>query len=163
MSLQSGLKQKFICDDNLGKLARYLRVFGYDTLFFSPIDNSRLIQLSLDEKRYILTRDNRLIERTLVRDFFLITYDLWPDQLRAVRDRFTLRLSEKNMFTRCLEDNAVTRKVLKEKIKNLVYPYTYQHHDEYRQCPECGRVYWPGSHVEVIRDRLKGLGLIASE
>jgi uncharacterized protein with PIN domain len=150
---------RFICDDNLGKLARYLRVGGFDTVFEKEIDNSRLIQISLDDKRYILTRDHRLIERRLVRYYFLIENDLWPDQVKAVINHFEIEFNRTQMFTRCLEDNALIILVEKEAIQHLVYPYTYEHHDDFRQCPQCQRVYWSGDHIKAIIDRLESAGI----
>jgi uncharacterized protein with PIN domain len=150
---------RFICDDNLGKLARYLRVGGFDTLFEKDIDNSRLIQLSLDDRRHILTRDHRLIERRLVRYYFFIKHDLWPDQLRSVMNHFDLAIEKGMLFTRCLEDNAVIVPVNKEDIQTLVYPYTYEKFDAFRQCPVCKRVYWPGSHTKVMLGRLEQAGI----
>jgi uncharacterized protein with PIN domain len=151
---------KFICDDNLGKLARYLRVGGFDTIYEKSISKSRLIQISLDENRYILTRARRLIERTLVRKFFLINHDLWSDQLRDVINHFNLQYSSKRMFQRCLEDNAVIVPVNKTVIKNLVWQYTYENHDSFRQCPVCKRIFWTGSHITVMKQRLQKDGIV---
>jgi uncharacterized protein with PIN domain len=153
---------RFICDDNLGKLARYLRVGGFDTKFENDIDNSRLIRISLDDKRYILTRDRRLIERRLVRYYFLIEHDLWPEQMKAVLQHFRLAYTRKNMFSRCLEDNTPIVPVEKETIRDLVYPYTFEHHDDFRQCPECRRVYWSGSHTGVILKNLQKAGILSN-
>jgi uncharacterized protein with PIN domain len=150
---------RFVCDDNLGKLARYLRVGGHDTIFDSSIDNNRLIQVSLDEKRYILTRDRQLIERRLVRYYFYIEHDRWEHQLKAVVDRFRLVFSRSRMFTRCLEDNTPTREIAKERVKDRVWPYTYEQNDDFRECPECGRVFWSGSHVRAVLDRLGRAGI----
>ncbi len=150
---------RFICDDHLGKLARYLRVSGFDTLFENDIDNSRLIQFSLDDKRYILTRDRRLLERRLVRYFFLIEHNLWPDQLKAVLDNFDLSINRSRMFTRCLEDNTLIVPVEKETIREIVHPHTYQHHSDYRHCPTCMRVYWSGSHIKAMTKRLSEAGI----
>jgi len=152
-------RPRFVCDDNLGKLARYLRVGGYDTLFDRDIDNNRLISISLDEKRYILTRDKQLIERRLVRYYYLIDHDRWEDQLKAVTDRFGLVFSRSRMFFRCLEDNTLTRKIAREDIRDRVWPYTYDHHDDFRECPECRRVYWSGSHVHAMIERLERAGI----
>ena len=150
---------RFICDDNLGKLARYLRVGGFDTAFEKDIDNSRLIQLSLDDGRYILTRDRRLLERRLVRYYFLIEQDLWPDQLKDVLRNFEIQFKRSRMFSRCLEDNALIVSVDKESIRNLVFPYTYDHHSDFRQCPICRRVYWSGTHIEAMIRRLETAGI----
>jgi uncharacterized protein with PIN domain len=154
---------RFVCDDNLGKLARYLRVGGFDTIFDKNITDGTIIQISLDEQRHILTRDHRLIERTLVRDYFLIENNLWPDQLRAVMSHFGLRFKKERMFVRCLEDNTVIVPVEKKEIKELVYPFTYKTHDEFRQCPTCKRVYWSGTHITAVTDRLKRNGFVIAD
>ncbi|MEE9441526.1 MAG: Mut7-C RNAse domain-containing protein [candidate division Zixibacteria bacterium] len=151
---------KFICDDNLGKLARYLRLVGCDVMYENDISNSRLIGISLDENRTILTRDRKIIEKTLVREFLLIEYDQWSLQLKQVISNFNLILDKEKFFKRCLEDNIPTISVTKESIKNLIYPYTYEHHDNFRQCPKCKRIYWHGSHAKAMLAILKQHGIL---
>jgi hypothetical protein len=148
----------FVCDDNLGKLARYLRVCGFDTAFDINISDSEIIRLSLDEERIILTRDHKLVERTLVRNFFLIVDNRWPDQMKKVFQQYRLGIRKSSLFTRCPEDNNLIVDVEKEKIKNLVYPYTFLTHDIFKQCPFCRRVYWSGTHVSVMITRLRDYG-----
>lgn len=143
----------------MGKLARYLRATGYDTAFADDMDNNRLIRISLDEKRYILTRDRRLVERRLVRYCLLLDSDRWQIQIKTVADHFGLVFSKSRMFTRCLEDNTPTVRVAKEDIRERIWPYTYEHHDEFRQCPTCRRVYWAGSHVTAMYARFEEAGI----
>ncbi|MDD4050432.1 MAG: Mut7-C RNAse domain-containing protein [candidate division Zixibacteria bacterium] len=153
---------KFVCDDHLGKLARYLRVGGFDAAFDREMTNSRLLQIALDEERWILTRDRRLIERTLVRNLFFITHDHWPDQLNAVLTHFGLEFRKDRMFSRCLEDNGTIEPAPKEAIEFRVFPFTYQHHDDFYICPICRRVYWSGTHVEATIRRLERFGIMVS-
>jgi len=150
----------FICDDHLGKLARYLRAGGFDTYFSNTLTDSELIRLSLDEHRIILTRDRRLLERRLVRRHLLIESDQWPEQLRQVTKAFNLIWDKDHLFSRCLEDNAVIVSVTKEEVADLVPPYTYSIHDVYRRCPVCGRIFWPGSHTTAILGQLKKAGIL---
>jgi len=159
MESEDQKEPRFICDDNLGKLARYLRVGGYDTFFEKDIDNSRLIRISLDDRRFILTRDHRLIERRLVRYYFLIEQDLWPDQLKAVFGHFGIGYLRSGMFSRCLEDNALIVPADKEAVRDLIFPFTYEHHSDFRQCPACCRVYWSGTHTEAMVRRLEKAGI----
>jgi len=154
---------RFICDDHLGRLARYLRAGGFDTAYEKDISDSRLIQVALDDGRRILTRDRRLIERTLVRDVFLVTADRWPEQIQEVMQHFDLGYSRERMFTRCLEDNALTLTVAKETIEAKVFPYTYVHHDVYRLCPACRRIYWSGTHVDAMIARLRRHGIVVAQ
>jgi uncharacterized protein with PIN domain len=153
------VEPKFVCDDHMGKLARYLRVAGYDTVFDNAMDNNRLIQISLDDKRYILTRDRRLIERRLVRYYLLLESERWQDQIKVVADHFGLAFSKSRMFTRCLEDNSLTVPVGKEDIRGRVWPYTYEHHNEFRTCPQCQRIYWAGTHVSAMFTRFEEAGI----
>ncbi len=156
-------ESRFICDDHLGRLARYLRAGGFDTAYEKDMNDSRLIQVALDEDRQILTRDRRMIERILVRDVFLLTTDLWPEQIWQVMQHFGLRYSRERMFTRCLEDNALTLAVAKETIKARIFPYTYSHHDDYRFCPACRRIYWSGTHVTAMIARLRRHGIVVTQ
>lgn len=152
----------FICDDHLGKLARYLRLGGFDTAYSRDTSDNQLIAVALNENRYILTRDHWLIKRRLVRSYLLIESDSWPDQLRQVFDRFGLSFRRDRMLTRCLEDNTATEAARKDQIEKLVYPYTLKHHADFRQCPLCKRVYWSGSHVAAMIDRLAEQGFVIS-
>lgn len=162
MESQIPSEPKFVCDDHLGKLARYLRVGGFDTAFDREMTNSRLLQIALDEGRWILTRDRRLIERTLVRDLYFITHDRWPDQLQEVLSHFGMEFRKDRMFRRCLEDNGAIEPTPKETIVSRVFPFTYQHHDTFYVCPICKRVYWSGTHVEAMVRRLERFGIMVS-
>ena len=148
----------FACDDNLGKLARYLRVGGFDTFFCDKIIDNSLVRLALDENRIILTRDSQLIKRRLVRRYELIISDHWPNQLRFVMDRFNLGFTIARLFTRCLEDNALINRVEKESVIDRVYPYTYENHTKFKECPLCQRIYWSGTHTRSIISRLEKNG-----
>lgn len=145
----------FACDDNLGKLARYLRVGGFDTFFCNKITDNSLIRRALDDNRIILTGDNQLIKRRLVRRYVLIISDSWPDQLRFVLDSFGLQFTKTGLFSRCLEDNALINEIEKESVIDRVYPYVYENHTEFMECPYCRRIYWPGTHTRSIIDRLE--------
>ncbi|MEZ5358820.1 MAG: Mut7-C RNAse domain-containing protein [Candidatus Zixiibacteriota bacterium] len=154
------IEHRFICDDHLGKLARYLRVCGFDTVFDRTMGNGQLLQIALQDNRHILTRDTGLIEFTLVRNYILIESDDWAEQLKQVVDEYALTIDTAQFFSRCLEDNAPTVAVEKSSIRDLVYPYTYENHDDFRQCPLCRRVYWHGTHVKAMLDRLTAQGII---
>ncbi|MFH1701619.1 MAG: Mut7-C RNAse domain-containing protein [Candidatus Zixiibacteriota bacterium] len=152
---------KFICDDNLGKLARYMRFLGFDVAYKKNISNSHLLGISLDESRTILTRDRKIIEKTLVRDFLLVEDNHWASQLKQVISKFSLIPVQDCIFKRCSEDNTVTLQVKKEAIKNEVYPFIYEYHDNFRRCPLCQKIYWHGSHAKAVLAILKRHGFLA--
>ncbi len=153
---------KFICDDNLGKLAKWLRTLGYDTLFFDPIEDGELVARALKDDRVVLSRDTQLLrfKLKLGERLVLIQSDKPLQQLKQVLTHLDLRPDGNLLFSRCLLCNEPLEDVEKESIKERLYPYVYQTHDEFSLCPKCDRIYWPATHVHRMRDRLSESGII---
>lgn len=142
---------KFIADSMLGRLARWLRIMGYDTSYSSFISDRELIKKGREEKRIILTRDTNLIKCKLVKDYLFIKSDNLEEQIRqVVGAQYTVPLP----FSRCLLCNQEIREIKKEKIKKKVPPYVYKTQDGFAWCPQCGKIYWEGTHVEKAKKRL---------
>ncbi len=146
---------KFICDDNLGRLAKWLRTLGYDTLFYPTISDEELIKKALDEERVILTRDNNLIQMKVVQNHLLIKSDQPLEQLKQVVQHLKLKRDEEILFTRCSVCNTELKPVEKEKIKERLYPYVYKTQDNFVYCSACDKIYWPATHVEHMKQKLK--------
>ena len=153
---------KFICDDNLGKLTKWLRTLGYDTLFFDPIEDGELVARALKEDRVVLSRDTHLtrFKLKLGDRLLLITTDKPLEQLKQVIEHFKLKKEQMPLFSRCLVCNQLLEKVEKEKIKDRLYPYVYRTQSEFVYCPECDRVYWSATHVERMHQKLSESGII---
>ncbi len=150
---------QFICDEQLGRLARYLRLAGFDTVYRNPIDDAELISIALNEKRFILSRDHRLEEKILARRCLILESDDWMEQFKTVLAELGLALDRKQFFTRCLVDNSATVPVDQVDIKDRIHPYTYEHHTDFRHCPECDRLYWHGSHIKAMMRALTDAGV----
>jgi uncharacterized protein with PIN domain len=148
---------KLLCDDNLGKLAKYLRMLGFDTFFKVDISDSELLGVMLRENRIVLTRDHHLIKRIEPGRFVLIETDSPEEQLKHVVESLKLPVDRDNLFSRCLECNEVCVDVAKDEIKDEVFPYIIKTHDSFRRCPSCGRIYWQGSHYKDMMEKLKGV------
>lgn len=146
---------KFICDDNLGRLAKWLRTLGYDTLFYPTISDQELIKKALDEERIILTRDNNLIQMKVVQNHLLIKPDQPLEQLKQVIQHFNLKRDEEILFTRCSICNTELKPVEKEKIKDRLYPYVYKTQNDFVYCSSCDKIYWPATHVDRMKEKLK--------
>ena len=148
----------FIADSNVGKLARWLRIMGYDALFFNHIEDSDLVKIALKEKRVVLTRDTHIQERRVVTSgqvrVILTRSENPKHQLRQVIDELQLdwRLRQ---FTRCLECNDSLEPRTKEEVKELVPPYVFRTQAQYMQCPSCRRVYWRGTHWQRMKEGLE--------
>ena len=148
---------KFLCDDNLGKLAKYLRILGFDTFFKETISDAELLAVMLKQNRIVLTRDHNLIKKIEPGKYTLIETDSPDEQLKAVIRSLNLKADENELFSRCLICNEVCHDVAKEDIADEVFPYTIKTHEHFKKCPACGRVYWQGSHYKDMVEKLRGV------
>jgi len=148
---------KFIVDNNVGKLARWLRMMGYDALFFSGSDDSHMVAIALAQGRVVLTRDTRIMKRRVVTRgqlrAILISSDKPELQLRQVIDNLNLD-SQFRPFTLCLECNQPLVDRSREEVKDLVPPFVFQTQSQYMQCPACHRIYWRGTHWQAMTQKL---------
>ena len=148
---------KFIVDCNVGKLARWLRIAGFDTLFFRSIEDNRLVRIALDEKRVLLTRDTHILERRVAASgrlkVLLIEDDNAKAQLRQVVTTLNLA-DEARPFTRCLQCNDPLLPREKNDVRELVPTYVFRTQEQYMQCPACQRIYWRGTHWEKMSREL---------
>ena len=151
------MEQKFIADAMLGRLARWLRVLGCDVEYFPEIGDAELVDKALHGGRLILTRDTLLVRRKGARDnHFFVTGDHYRDQIRQVVDHFAIDTGER-LLTRCLECNVLLTEIDKSNVYGRVPPYVYATQAEFRACPACGRLYWPGTHRERMLKELENL------
>jgi len=139
----------FLLDGMLGSLARWLRIMGYDSEYLRDEDDRALLAVLGD--RYLLTRDKQLAQRAGPRGFYLESDDL-DVQLSAVVERFDLRPDLER--TRCTACNGLLDKVPKDQVREKVEEGTWNEHQEFWMCRNCGKVYWHGAHWKNIRDRL---------
>jgi uncharacterized protein with PIN domain len=140
----------------LGKLARKLRILGFDTLYYSQISEEEVLEKS--EGRILLTRDKELYRVASSKGFevYYVDHDDWREQLRKVLIDFNLIHSIKP-FTRCVECNAVLVRVNPEEVKGKVPEYVYKTSSEFRMCPNCKKIYWKGTHLDWIAKDMEKL------
>lgn len=151
---------KFIVDSNVGKLARWLRMLGYDAVFFEGEDDAYMIDRALKESRVILTRDTQIMKRGVITGgrlkAILIDSDQPEPQIRQVID--TLHIDfQSRPFTVCLECNNPLEKRNQEEVKERVPPYVFQTQQQYMECPVCHRIYWRGTHWQAMLRKLERL------
>ncbi len=152
----------FVADGHLGSLTRNLRLLGFDVAYPKNADDRQLLDIMTRENRALLTRDRRLLMHGIVR------HGYWPrsqnpdEQTVEVVRRFDL--SELIApFTRCLRCNARLEEAAKADVIDKLEPLTKIYYDQFRRCPDCEQIYWPGSHflklqkrIEEIRSRICG-------
>ncbi|HUM35188.1 MAG TPA: Mut7-C RNAse domain-containing protein [Candidatus Saccharicenans sp.] len=149
----------FIADCMVGKLARWLRLLGFDVSYYSKIEDAKLIELAANENRIILTRDHELINKikkieSLRDKFLLIESERWEEQVEQVLDHFKLRDKIKPN-SRCLDCNAELKSLSKDRARNLVPPFVYEQSSSFALCPVCGRIFWKGTHFRDMENKLR--------
>lgn len=148
---------KFVADCMLGKLAKWLKILGFDVLYFSKAEDRDLVDISRREGRILLTRDTGLIEKTAKRpNRLFVRSDDWEDQVAQVLDELGL-WDEVRPNTRCLECNLPLKPLVKERARNLVTPYVFEHASSFAVCSGCDRVYWQGTHYGDMERKIEAI------
>ncbi|MFV8228656.1 Mut7-C RNAse domain-containing protein [Mycolicibacterium fortuitum] len=140
---------RFVVDVNLGRLARLLRVLGFDVWWSSDADDQTLADISLDQQRILLTRDRGLLKRRTITHGLFVHSQHPEEQTLEVLRRLDLRRQTKP-FTRCVRCNGQLAAVAKDEVIDQLEPLTRRYYDEFSRCPECGRIYWAGSHFDKL-------------
>jgi uncharacterized protein with PIN domain len=141
---------RFVLDVHLGRLARYLRLLGFDTLYRNDYDDDAIIAIARDESRVILTRDRGLLKHGAVKHGYWVRATAPRQQLAEVVRVFDLRGSARP-FTRCIRCNGELQRIPKSAVAERLPPRVRGHFEEFAQCPKCAAVYWPGSHFDKMR------------
>jgi len=141
---------KFILDVHLGKLAKYLRLLGFNVLYDNHYDDKNIIEIAKSQHRIILTRDIGILKNKTVTHGYWVRNIDWKEQVAEILTRFEL-FSKIAPFTRCLECNGVLEPIEKSKIEDQLPPKTKKFYQRYAKCPECNRIYWEGTHYEKMK------------
>ncbi len=152
---------RFVVDGHLGRLAAYLRMLGFDTLYRNDYTDAELARLSAEEGRILLTRDRGLLKRSQVTHGYCLRNTAPREQVVEVLRRFDL-FGLVEPFQRCLRCNSLLRPAAKEEVWDLLPPRVREEQGEFHQCPACGQVYWKGSHyrrmARFVEHLLEGNG-----
>jgi hypothetical protein len=146
---------RFAADRMLGKLAKWLRVMGYQVIYGEHLSGSSLIRAARADDRLILTRDRKLRKRQPP-DYLFIESDHYREQLCQVIRVCGLKPLD-HAFTRCLECDILLEPRTKAEIEKSVPPYVLATQEKFSWCPKCRRVFWPGTHHERMLEELRGL------
>jgi len=143
-------RTKFILDVHLGKLARYLRLLGFDTLYRNDYQDQKIIQLALQKHRIILTRDIGLLKNKKVSRGYWLRTTAPKEQLREILLRFDL-LNTIKPFTRCLECNGKIILTSKRSAAKRLNIATHRYYKKFFRCQACKKIYWQGSHYQKLK------------
>ena len=147
---------RFVLDGHLGRLNSGLRMIGLDCLYHGDYEDEELAEISVSEKRTLLTRDRRLLMRKSVSQGYLVRNLDARQQLAELTQRFQLAKWFRP-FIRCIRCNGLLEQVEKQAVVDRLQPLTRLHYEEFHVCPSCGQIYWNGSHVDKMMKVISSL------
>jgi uncharacterized protein with PIN domain len=145
---------QFLADDMVGRLARWLRILGYDTFYANPLPDEELAAIARREKRIVLTRHTDLADLFPDLEIYVVQDENPWLQLGEVVRQFGLDTESGLFFTRCSVCNGLLGKIEKTDYREEIPPKSYEAFDEFWRCPDCGKIYWEGTHVARMREQL---------
>jgi uncharacterized protein len=152
----------FLADRTVGRLARWLRIIGCDTVYLPQLAPDGLLREAKRQGRIILTRNTRLLRHNGEPELVFLRDDRFREQLKQVVDAFPLDLLL-GLFSRCIECNRVLEEAAKNEVRERVPEYVWQTQHEFRRCPACCRLYWGATHRAHALEELHRLGLLRKE
>lgn len=147
---------KFVVDVMLGRLAKWLRIAGFDVLYSNRFSDDELIQISNREDRVLLSRDTRLLIRKPVKKFLFLESPDFHSQLKQVFTSMPI-LGFTAFLTRCLSCNELLVEAARETIRDAVPAFVYKTQPHFKSCPKCGKIFWAGTHRNSAIQILKKL------
>jgi uncharacterized protein with PIN domain len=149
---------KFIVTQELGKLAKWLRILGYDCVYYDKKEIPDLIIQALRDKRILLARSPSLEKYKGIREV-TIKSDHVEEQVEQVIRALGLVLDEGKLFQRCVECNSPLEDLPKEKAKEKVPDYVFQTQEQFKRCPKCDKIFWKGTHWDMVGKWLEQRGI----
>ncbi|HPC85091.1 MAG TPA: Mut7-C RNAse domain-containing protein [Smithellaceae bacterium] len=153
---------KFLADATLAGLARWLRLLGYDTVCVQGKAGRPLMRLAAGEGRILLTRRRDLMERQFSGRLILLPGTTAVKQLSFVLGKLSLEIRAQTLYSRCLTCNQTLISLERQSVRDLVPEYVFEHCTEYTQCPECRKIFWPGTHRRNAMRFLKDNGIVVA-
>lgn len=139
-------RERFFASVMLGRLAKWLRILGYDTLYEREIEESHLLEICLSEDRILLTRNSALLRPNTKATVLFLDSEKPLKQLRQLLDLPLIVIDRELMFTRCSHCNSLLIELNKAEVKGQVPPYVFSSEEVFLSCPDCAKIYWRGTH-----------------
>ncbi len=147
---------RFLADGMLGKLTRWLRILGHDVTYSVRLSDNELLETAKKENRTLLTKDLELYQRAIARgiDAFYLQGSNEAERLAELAKRYNLPLTADMEKSHCPKCNTKLNPMPKEHLSGEVEKNTLRHYSDFWKCPNCGQVYWQGSHWKQISNTL---------
>jgi hypothetical protein len=144
----------FVADTMLGKLSRWLRILGYDTIYKSTMTPEQLAEAAENRDSIFLTRRTQLPAKAVFRNVIFIPHEKFEDQLRFIVEHCNLNISGA-LFTRCLKCNTEVIRISKDLLQGKIPQRTFEGTDDFYRCPQCNNIYWSGTHYRNTLNKLQ--------
>jgi uncharacterized protein len=148
---------RFVADVMLGRLAKWLRIAGFDVLYSNTYSDNELVRISNDDARILLSRDTRLLVRKEVRRFVFLESQELQEQIRQLFGDMHLE-DISSPLTRCISCNEALQDAARESVRTLVPAFVFDTQERFKACPACGKVFWAGTHRASVVRILEKLG-----
>ena len=146
---------RFLTDITLGKLTKWLRILGHDTALYRGNSDQLLIRMAKQEDRLVLTRKQNLRIGKHNAKLLVVIHDKVEAQLKEVMEKLSLSFEPQHCFTRCIKCNEQLALVSKEEVTGLIPDYVSEKYNDFRRCPSCKGIFWPGTHRDHMQTILK--------
>jgi len=137
---------RFVCDVMLGKLAKYLRILGFDAIYLRDVDLLRQYARDEDPPLFLTRRQKRFAYKKTT---YITSENVW-EQVKEIRKLIKPFINSKSVLGRCINCNLLLVDVEKESIEHRVPEFVFHTYDSFKMCPQCQRVYWAGTHTEKM-------------
>jgi uncharacterized protein with PIN domain len=144
---------RFICDSTLGKLIKYLRVLGFDTVSISNLDMLNKYKNPADPALLFTKRTKTISYQPTI----FVQSNRIHEQIKEIENSIKPFINDKDFMTRCIECNTILECTKKEDIEARIPEYIYHHQEEFKVCPSCKKIYWEGTHAEHIKKWTRAL------
>ena len=151
-----GSTPRFVADVMVGRLAKWLRIAGFDVLYSNRFSDEELVTLSQQQGRILLSRDTRLLVRKAVTRFIFLEQEDIQSQLDQVF-RITGTKILPGVLTRCLSCNKTLEQVPHDQVRDQVPPFVFETQTQFKCCPSCNKIYWAGTHRQAVIRTLENL------
>lgn len=149
---------KFLCDQMLGTLAKWLRIYGFDTFYAgSDSKDSEILEISKNENRVLLTRDKELMyvaRRENIKTFEIKSTDI-DEEISNILSN--IKIDQKKILSRCILCNSIVEEIKKETVKEKVPDRVFNNNEKFWYCKKCKKIYWKGTHYEKMKEKINNL------
>jgi len=145
--------ESFVCDRMLGKLSKWLRMLGYDTIYIKELRLDYIIKM-IEDGKFFLTRDKKLQNIIKNKRLVFIESDYLYEQLNELIEKIDLKIEKSRFFTRCNICNEKIKIIPRSEVEGKVPDFIFHTHTNFSKCPKCGRIYWEGTHYNKTLDKI---------